>query len=55
MEKFRIDTEVRKLDQLRASQPAAQNLRQLRHLPREIAEARQTPSTSTPPSRDWKS
>jgi len=44
MEKVRIDTEVRKLDQLRAVHLNQQhNIRwQLRHLSREIADARQT-------------
>jgi hypothetical protein len=44
MEKVRIDTEVRKLDQLRAVHLNQQhNIRwQLRHLPREIADARKT-------------
>ena len=44
MEKVRIDTEVRKLDQQRAVHLNQQhNIRwQLRHLPREIADARQT-------------
>jgi hypothetical protein len=44
MEKVRIDTEIRKLDQLRAVHLNQQhNIRwQLRHLPREIADARQT-------------
>ena len=45
MEKVRIDTEVRKLDQLRAVHLSQQhNIRwQLRHLPREIADAPAVP------------
>src|SRR5216683_3232151 len=44
MEKVRIDTEVRKLDQLRAAHLNQQhNIRwELRHLPRDIADARKT-------------
>jgi hypothetical protein len=44
MEKVRIDTDVRKLDQLRAVHLNQQHkIRwQLRHPPREIADARQT-------------
>ncbi len=46
MEKVRIDTEVRKLDQLHFNQQ--HNIRwQLRHVPREITDVRQTP-------REWR-
>lgn len=44
MEKVRIDTEIRKLDQLRAAYlNHLDNIRwELRHLPRDIADARKT-------------
>jgi hypothetical protein len=57
MEKVRIDTEVHKLDQLRAVHLNQQHhVRwQLRHLPREIADASQTvehrQATSSPATR----